>query len=112
MTKPVLVFALVVAAITFLHARRIMESSTLTGKISPASAVHSIWVIHKEDSLKTSLTKDVFSLQLPPGQYKLIIDARAPYKQVIKEHVFTEEGKSTNVGEINLEQEDAISVRQ
>lgn len=113
MTKPVWVFALVVVAITCLHARKIMQSSTLTGSINPAAAVHSILVVNQQDSLKTSLqNNDVFTLQLPPGQYKLIIDARAPYKQVVKEHVYTEQGKSTNIGAIQLQPEDAISVRQ
>lgn len=39
-----------------------------------------------------------------PGIYQVIIEAKSPYKNLVKEGVEVKEGEATDLGEITLEQ--------
>jgi hypothetical protein len=104
MKQALWVLIIIVAAISGLHARRLNQASIITGRVSPATAVNQILAIRGTDSVRTILKDGAFILQLKTGRYKIIINAIRPYKDVVKEGIFAEPGKNTDLGEINLEQ--------
>jgi hypothetical protein len=104
MRQALWVLIIIIAAISGLHARRLNQTSVITGRVSPAFAVQQILAIRARDTLRTILKDGAFILQLKTGRYIIIINAIKPYKDVIKEGVVAEPGKNTDLGEINLEQ--------
>jgi hypothetical protein len=57
-----------------------LKQTTITGKISPAEAAEVVWIVRAKDTLKTPIKWGSFSQQVKRGKYKLIINAKAPYK--------------------------------
>ena len=103
MIKAFWVLLIIIAAITGLHARRLIQTSVVTGRISPVTAVNQVWAIRGKDSLRTIPKDGAFILQLKSGQYKIVVVAFPPYKNAVKEDVVAEEGKNTDLGEIKLD---------
>jgi hypothetical protein len=78
--------------------------SNIVGKVAPQDAVELIWAISGQDTVKTSLVAGSFALQVKPGNYKVVIDAKDPYKDWVMENVAIAEGETRDLGEIALEQ--------
>ena len=78
--------------------------SSITGKVSPAEGAELIWAISATDSIKFTVTSGNFSAQVKPGTFKLIVDAKAPYKDVLLDNLEIKENQVLDVGEIILQQ--------
>lgn len=104
MIKAFWVLIIIIAAITGLHARRLNQTSLVTGRVVPPTSVNEVWAIRGKDSMRAVPKDGAFVLQLQTGQYRIIIQAHPPYKNIVKEGVVAEEGKNTDLGEIKLEQ--------
>lgn len=76
----------------------------IVGKVVPADGVELVWAVSGTDSLKTNVTSGTFSLPAKPGTYKVIIDAKEPYKDVTFDNVEVKDGEPTDLGEIALQQ--------
>lgn len=76
----------------------------IVGKVTPGDSVELVWAINGTDSLKTNVTSGAFSLPAAPGTYKVIIDAKEPYKDVTFDNVEVRDGEPTDLGEIALQQ--------
>ncbi|OLY92384.1 hypothetical protein SAMN05444008_11636 [Cnuella takakiae] len=80
-------------------------ASSLKGKIAPAESVGTVWAIAGTDSLKTSAIEGEFSFaEIKPGTYKIVAEAKAPYKNLEKEGVEVKEGETTDLGTLMLQQ--------
>ncbi len=91
-------------AITGSIAFRPIAGGTITGKINPADGAAQVWAISNNDTLKAAVQSGLFSINgAKPGTYKLLIDAVAPYKDLMKEGVVVREGEVSNLGDIQLE---------
>ena len=90
-------FAAVVALFAFTT-----PQTGITGKVTPADGVNLVWAINGTDSVKTELAAGSFTLPVKPGTYKVIIDAKDPYKDVTMEAVQVKDGQATDLGEIAL----------
>ncbi|MFN4313062.1 MAG: carboxypeptidase regulatory-like domain-containing protein [Chitinophagaceae bacterium] len=75
----------------------------ITGKVVPADGVEMVWAINGSDSAKTELTGGSFTLPVKPGTYKVIVDAKDPYKDVTMDNVVVKDGAATDLGEIALQ---------
>ena len=78
--------------------------SSITGKVSPADGAEKIWAISATDSIRFGLASGIFSAQVKAGIYKLIVDAKTPYKDVLLDNLDVKENQVFDVGEIILQQ--------
>jgi hypothetical protein len=79
------------------------QQTSITGKISPAEAAEVAWVMNAKDTLKTAIMWGSFSLQVKPGKYKLVINTKAPYKNVSLGNLEVKENHILDVGELILQ---------
>jgi hypothetical protein len=104
MKKTMWVVAIVVVAISGIHAMKRNQASSISGKVTPSEAVNMVWAMSAKDTIKTALKEGVFMLPVKAaGQYKVVVDAKDPFKDAIRD-VTVEAGKNTDLGEIKLEQ--------
>lgn len=79
--------------------------SAIVGSVSPPDGVDAVWAISKVDSVKgVVINTGGFSLSVKPGTYKLIVDAKSPYKDVELPNVEVKDNQPMDVGEIVLKQ--------
>ena len=78
--------------------------SSITGRVSPAEGAESIWAISSTDSIKVGIASGNFSAQVKPGTFKILVDAKAPYKDVLLDNLEVKENQVFDVGEIILQQ--------
>jgi hypothetical protein len=78
--------------------------TAIVGRINPTDAGEAVWVISATDSLKTGISMGQFSFDVKPGTYKLVVDARDPYRDVLLENLQVKQDEILDVGEIPLKQ--------
>ncbi|HYC29890.1 MAG TPA: hypothetical protein VEB42_13755, partial [Chitinophagaceae bacterium] len=78
--------------------------SAITGRVTPATEVEAIWVISENDSIRATLASGNFSVNVKPGVYKIIVDAKDPYKDALMENLDVKSNAPFDVGEIILQQ--------
>jgi hypothetical protein len=76
----------------------------IVGKVNPLDAAEMVWVIGISDSLKMVPAQGQFFFDVKPGTYKLIVDAKNPYKDVLLENLQVKPDETLDVGEIPLKQ--------
>jgi hypothetical protein len=82
-----------------------LEGGTIKGTVAPAEAGATAWAVSGTDTLKDVIENGVFEIPgAKAGTYTVIIEAKAPNKNAIKEGVVVSDGKVTEVGEIKLPQ--------
>ena len=77
--------------------------SGITGKIAPAEAAQSVWAISGTDTVKGTISSGSFNISAKPGTYKLMVDAKEPYKDAVLENIQVTD-QMLDVGEIQLQQ--------
>ncbi len=104
MKKTIATICLSGMAIFGLSSMKDIAASGISGKVTPAEGAEAVWAIKGTDSLKTTVsTEGAFNLEATPGTWKLVVAAKAPYRNAeIKELVVTADN-TTDVGEIKLE---------
>jgi hypothetical protein len=102
--KTVWVLISVIIVVIALHAFRAAQRSGISGRINPSDAGQMVFAVHGADTVKLIPSNGSFLLEARPGLYKLIVDAKEPYKDVLMENVEVVNGKTTDVGEIKLTQ--------
>jgi len=80
------------------------SGAAVSGKVTPPDQVDMVWAIKGTDTVKSKATPEgTFALNLNAGTWKVIIDAKNPYKDVQVEKVDVADGKPVDLGEIKLE---------
>ncbi len=95
-------FGIVLTAAAGLFAFTNLQSG-ITGKITPAEGAESVWAISGTDTVKGTLTADAFSIAVKPGTYKVVVDAKEPYKDAVVENLEVKD-QTLDIGEIQLQQ--------
>ena len=105
MKKAIATFGLAaIAAIGFTSMRE-TAAPTISGKVSPADAAEAVWAIKDADSVKSTISSEgTFQLEVKPGTWKVVVAAKAPYKNAEVPSVEATEDKNTDAGEIKLQQ--------
>lgn len=103
MKKNLFTLGAVVLAVCGAHAFAHFQANGISGKVKPADAVDMVWAIQGTDSSKTAPVNGTFTLTVKPGQYQVIVDAKQGYKDVVMDRITVEPGKTTDLGEINIE---------
>ncbi len=82
-----------------------MKGGTVKGSVSPAEGAVNAWALSSTDTLKASVTGGMYEIpNVRPGVYKIIIEAKPPYKNASKDNVSVSDNQSTTVDEIKLQQ--------
>ena len=78
-------------------------ASSIQGKVSPGWYAVNAWAISATDTLYTTVTDGNFDfLNAKPGVYRIIIEARSPYRHIAKDNVIVREGQETDL-ELSLQ---------
>jgi hypothetical protein len=89
--------------IAALHSFRGSQVGSIGGSIVPADGALYVWAFQNRDTVKTVPVNGQFTLQANNGVWKVIVDSKDPYKDVMIENVQVNDGKETNLGEIRLQ---------
>ena len=88
-----------------LFAFNVITNGSVKGTVTPADAAVRALAISGADTLKADIANGAFEIgEAKPGTYQVIIEAKAPYKNAVKDGVEVKEGEATDLGEIKLEQ--------
>ncbi|HTQ66622.1 MAG TPA: carboxypeptidase-like regulatory domain-containing protein [Puia sp.] len=80
-------------------------SGSVKGTVTPADGATRAWIVSATDTLKSPIANGSFEIPgVKPGMYKVIIEAKPPYKNVSKDGVNVIDGQTSDVGEIKLSQ--------
>ena len=90
-------------AITSVHAVKILQSSSLQGKVYPASSVDNVWAIKGKDSINSKSNDGDFYLALDPGYWKIVVSAKYPFRSVLFDNVEVKKGRTVDLGKISLQ---------
>lgn len=103
MKKTISKFVIAGLAILSFSAMKVLAPTGITGKVTPVDGAEAVWAIKDADSVKTAVSSEgAFSLEVKPGTYKLVVSAKAPYKNAEISQVIVTADNSTDVGEIKL----------
>jgi hypothetical protein len=96
----IVLFVMLFAVSSFLK----LPAGSVKGTVNPADGAIRATVISATDSFKSLINNEgVFVItDIKPGNYNLVIEAKAPYKNAIREDILVTEGATTDVGEIKL----------
>jgi hypothetical protein len=82
-----------------------LSNGSVKGTVVPADAAVRAWIMSASDTLKANIDRGIFMIpDAKPGVYKMIIEARPPFKNAVKEAVMVTDGIPCDVGEIRLTQ--------
>ena len=96
------------AAIAFaaagLFAFHSMDAGSIKGTVSPADGATRAWAESSTDTVKALVINGSYDIQnVKPGTYKVIIEAKPPYKNAAKDGVSVTDGQAADAGQIALE---------
>lgn len=105
MKKVKLGLATLAIATAGLFAFKGFQNGSIKGTVSPADGATQAWALSASDTLKVAIDKGAYEItDAKPGTYRVIIEAKPPYKNAAKDGVVVKDGEATDVGEIKLEQ--------
>ncbi len=95
---------LVLLGVTSVHAVKLLQTSSLRTRISPKEAAENIWAIQGNDSLRLLGSDGLYYISaLHPGNWRIVIDAKKPYRNASVEAADIRPGIEMDLGEIRLE---------
>lgn len=104
MNKNLSFFALMAVAIS-LFSFTLNSGSGIKGTVSPAESTGIVWAYSGSDSTSTQTSQGAFAFTgLTPGTYKIVVEAKAPYKHYVKENIAVADSQVVDLGAIQLEQ--------
>lgn len=87
-----------------------IADGSVKGAIVPIDGGIRAWALSAKDTFRTDISSGSFEIQnVKPGTYRLIIEAKAPYKNFAKDSITVIEGNSLDVGEISLTKDSIVS---
>jgi hypothetical protein len=87
-----------------LFAFKHIERGYIRGTIIPAEGAATAWAISATDTVKADIQFGKLEiLNVKAGVYRLIVEAKPPYKNAAKDNIIVADGQPTSVGEIRLE---------
>jgi hypothetical protein len=81
-----------------------LKNGSIRGTVSPADGAVRAWAESATDTLRATVVNGAFEItDAKSGTYKLIIEAKPPYKNAAKDGLMVNDGQPTDAGEIKLE---------
>jgi len=95
-------FSIVTAGLFAFNSRPLTGS--IRGSVSPADGASRVWAVSSSDTAAGNIQSGAFEIVVAKeGTYKVIVEAKPPYRNVAKDNITVMNGQSTDVGVINLE---------
>jgi hypothetical protein len=96
--------AAVTVAAAGLFAFNSMRAGSIKGTVSPAEGASRAWAESSTDTLKALIINGAYEItDAKPGIYKVIIEAKPPYRNAAKDGVNVTDGQAVDAGDIKLE---------
>ena len=97
--------SLVIGGLIPFNVKRPPESgqATIIGMISPPEGAGIVWAVSGRDSLKADVAFGNFSIQVKPGNYKLVVRAKTPFKDAQLDNLEVKQNQLLDIGEIILQ---------
>lgn len=102
MKRILLILTILFIAILFIGFQK--PRTAIIGRINPPDGSDAVWVVGEKDSLKTNAVEGQFYFEVRAGNYKLVVDAKAPYKDAVLDNLSIKQEETLDVGEITLKQ--------
>ncbi len=81
-----------------------LQSGSIKGTVSPSDGAVRAWAESSSDTLKADVINGSYEItNVKPGSYRVIIEAKPPYRNAAKENVTVNDGQAADAGEIKLE---------
>ncbi|HEY4108579.1 hypothetical protein [Puia sp.] len=91
---------LVAGLFAFTHLR----VGSIKGTVSPAEGGVRAWAESATDTLRAPIVNGTYEIaDVKPGAYKIIIEAKPPYRNIAKDGIMVNDGQAADVGEIKLD---------
>ncbi|MGB8193586.1 MAG: carboxypeptidase regulatory-like domain-containing protein [Chitinophagaceae bacterium] len=103
MKKTGLTLCATVLVVVAFHSFGYQKAGSISGSIVPADGAFAVWAIQSTDTVRAAPANGTFSINARSGTWKVIIDAKEPYQDVMMENVQVSDGKETSLGEIRLQ---------
>ncbi len=79
-------------------------AGSIKGTVNPPDGATRAWAVSATDSFRSVINEGVFVIpDVKPGNYNVLIEAKPPYKNAIRDNILVNEGVATDLGEIKLE---------
>jgi hypothetical protein len=78
--------------------------AAIKGKVDPQDAAAYVVAVSDMDSVRSAINDGMFMINTKPGSYKVVVVAKAPYKDAVKDNVQVADGTTTDLGTISLQQ--------
>ena|ERR1700678_1227561 len=96
--------AIISAAAAGLFAFSSLRDGSIRGTVSPPEGGVWAWAESYTDTLKAPIVDGSYEITgARPGTYKVIIEAKPPYRNAAKDGLMVNDGQSSDAGEIRLE---------
>lgn len=103
MKKRILSCGIITASLAAAFAFNNLQSAAIVGRVSPVDGAEAVWAIGGTDSVRGAINSGAFSLPVKNGTYKVVVDAKDPYKDVLLENIEVKDSRPVDVGEIVLQ---------
>ena len=104
MKSGILKGAVVGTVVSAIFAFNVITAGSIKGTVVPADGASRAWALSATDTFRGSITNGAYEIKdIKPGSYRVIIEARPPYKNAAKDSVVVMDGQASEVGEIKLE---------
>jgi len=81
-----------------------LKAGSIKGTVSPSEGAVRAWAESSTDTLRAPIVNGSFEIaDAKPGMYKLIIEAKPPFKNAAKDGITVNDGQAADAGEIKLE---------
>ena len=91
---------IVAGLLAFTH----LKVGSIRGTVTPAEGGVRAWAESATDTLKAPIVNGTYEItDVKPGAYKIIIEAKPPYRNIAKDGIMVNDGQAADVGEIKLE---------
>jgi hypothetical protein len=81
-----------------------LREGSIRGTVTPADGGVRAWAESASDTLKASIVNGAFEISdAKPGTYKVLIEAKPPFRNAAKDGIIVSDGQASDAGEIKLE---------
>ena len=95
--------AIAIAAVLVLAFTR-HRLGSIKGTVTPLDAGVRAWAESSTDTLRAPILNGSYEISnAKPGAYKIIIEAKPPYRNIARDGLIVTDGQETDAGEIKLD---------
>jgi hypothetical protein len=103
MNKKAVITVVSVLLLVFLFSFNRIWTGTVKGSVNPGDGALRAFVFSAKDTFSANVINSTFIIPgVKPGSYNLLVQAKPPYQNVLKESVSVVDGEPTDVGMIEL----------